>query len=69
MAEKVSSAMRNPRVEGCAEDAVVEVSNTAEGIHECAVATLVEADGKGVDGEVAPILVVLQGAVFNDGFA
>ena len=56
-------------VEGCTQDALVEVAYAAEGVHQLAVAVGVEADGEGVDGEVAPALVVLEGAVLDDGLA
>ena len=56
-------------VEGCGDDAVLEVGETVEGVDEFAKAAVVEADGHGVDGEVATVLVVLEGAVLDDRFA
>ena len=56
-------------VEGRAEDALIEVVDAAEGVHQLAIAVSIQTDGKGVDGEVAPPLVVLEGAVLNDGLA
>ncbi len=52
-------------VERRADDAVLHVENTVEGVHDFAKALLVETHGEGVDGEVAAILVVFQGAVFH----
>ena len=57
-------------------DAVLQVVEPVVHIHQTSVARLsvgvgrvVEADGEGVDGEVAPADVVLQRAVLHDGFA
>ena len=47
----------------------LKVGHAVERIQESAEIVLVEADGHGVDGEVAPVLVVLQSAVLNHGLA
>ena len=44
-------------------------ASPSKGSTSFAVACPVEADGQGIDGEVASVLVVLQRAVFDDGLA
>ena len=56
-------------VEGGAYEALVEVADAAEGVEELPEGVVVERYGHGVDGEVAPVLVVLEGAVLHNGFA
>ncbi len=56
-------------VEGCADETLVEVVDAAEGVEQLAESVAVEGYGHCVDGEVAAVLVVLQGAVFHDGLA
>ena len=55
-------------VERCAYDAVVQVLDAAKGVNQIAIGVVVQRYCHGVDGEVAAILVVLQGAVFHNGF-
>ena len=50
-------------------DAVLKVAHTIERVDQLAEPGCVEADGHGVDGEVAAVLVVLKGTVFDNGFA
>ena len=59
----------NVGVEGRAKDAFVEVAYASEGVNQLAVAVGIEADSQGVDREVAPPLVVLEGAVFDHRLA
>ena len=56
------------RVEGCANDTILQVVESVERIDQLAKAVVVQTDGHGVDGEVATVLVVGQGAVFYDWF-
>ena len=56
-------------IERGADDAVVEVADAAEGIHQRAVILAAEAESQCVDGEVTPLLIFLKGAVFHDGLA
>ena len=49
----------NIRVEGRADNAVLQVSESVERIDKLTKTVSVEADGQRVDGEVAPVLVVL----------
>jgi len=53
------------RVERRADDAVIEVVYSSEGIHEFSEAALVETDSHGIDGEVTAVLVVFQCAVLH----
>ena len=62
-------AERDVGVEGSGDDAVLEVEQSVEEVDEFAVATLVEADGKRIDGEVAAVEVVVECAVLDDGLA
>ena len=57
------------RVERRAYYAVLKVGQAVEGVYKLAEARAVEAHGKGVNGEVAAVLVVLQRAVFYHGLA
>ena len=50
-------------------DAVLQVLDAVERVYELAVSVLVQAHGHGVDGEVAAVLVVLEGAVLHHGLA
>ena len=56
-------------VEGRGDDAVFDVHHATEGVNEFAQTVVVEADGQGIDGEIAAVLVVLQRAVLNDRLA
>ena len=56
-------------VEGRGDDAVLEVGNAVEGVDELSEAAAVQADSHRIDGEVATVLVVLERAVLDDGFA
>ena len=56
-------------VEGCGDDAVLEVKQAVERVDEFAKACLVEAYRHGIDGEVAAVLVVFKGTVLHDGFS
>ena len=53
------------RVKGRADDAVFEIREPVERIDKLAKAVGIEADSQRVDGEVAPVLVVLQRAVLD----
>lgn len=52
-------------VEGGAYDAVLHIVHAVKGVYEFAEAVVVEADGKGVDGEIASVLVVFQRSVLD----
>ena len=52
-------------VEGGAYDAVLHIVHAVKGVYELAEAVMVEADGKGVDGEIASVLVVFQRSVLD----
>ena len=52
-------------VERGADNPFFEVVHTAEGVDQFAPAVAVQTQGQGVDGEVAPVLVVLQGSVLD----
>ena len=49
--------------------AIQQVADTVERIHQFAETVLVETYCHGIDGEVTPVLVILQGAVLNNRFA
>ena len=57
------------RVERRGNNAVFEVSNAVEGVDKLSEAIVVQADSHRIDGEVTAILVILQRAVLNNGFA
>ena len=48
-------------------DAVLEVEQSFEEVDELAVAFCVEAEGEGIDGEVASVEVIVERAVLHDG--
>lgn len=56
-------------VEGCADDALFHVVEASEWVEEFSVTSFVEADGECVDGEIASVLIVSEGAIFDDGIA
>ena len=56
-------------VKGRGDDAVLKVGKAVKRVDQLAEAVMVQADGHRVDGEVAPVLVVLQRAVLHDGLA
>ena len=60
---------RHVRIQRSGYQPVLHIPDAVERIHQLAEALAVQADGHRVDGEVAPLLVVLQRAVFHDGFA
>lgn len=57
----------NVGIEGCGDDAILQVGHTVEGVDELAEAVAIEAHCHGVDGEVATVLVVFEGTVFHVG--
>ena len=62
-------AKRNIGVEGGAQNAVAQVLQALKRVYHRAVGGFVEADGQGVDGKIASLLVVVKGAVFHNGLA
>ena len=52
-----------------ADNAVPQVINTAEGVYELAKAGLVKAYRHSVDGKIAAVLVIFQGAILNHRLA
>ena len=56
-------------VERGADEAVLHVEQTIEGVGELTEALGIEAHGQGVDGEVAAVLVILKGTVLNNRVA
>ncbi len=52
-------------IEGRGDDAVLEVGQAVEGVDELPKTFLIQADGHRVDGEIAPVLVVLQCAILH----
>ena len=56
-------------VERGADGQVFEIAHPVEGVEKSPEVVLVEADGHGVDGEIAAVLVVFEGAVFHEGLA
>ena len=56
-------------VERSAYYAVLKVVNAVEGVDQFAETVVIEAYSHSVDGEVAAVLVVFQGSVFDDRFA
>ena len=56
-------------VEGRSYEAVLHIEESVEAVDELAEAVGVETDGEGIDGKVAAVEVVVEGAVFDDGFA
>ena len=60
---------RHLRVQGCGNDAILQVGNAVEGIHQFSEPLLIQTDSHRIDGEVATVLVVLQRAVLHDGLA
>ena len=61
--------IRGIRVQRSADDTVGKVLHTAERIYQSAEILFAEAQGHGVDCEVAPLLIVLQRAVLYYWFA
>ena len=57
------------RIERCSYCQLLHVVESAKRVYQFAVSRLVQAEGKGVDGEVAPVLVVLEGSVLDDWLA
>ena len=57
------------RVKRRADDAAFHIADTVKGVQQFAETVLVQADGHRIDGEVAAALVVVQGAVFDNGVA
>ena len=55
-------------VEWRADETIGQVVDAIEGVDEFAKAVFVETDGHGIDGEVAPVLVVIERAVLHDRF-
>ena len=60
---------RHLRVEGRGDDTVLEVGNAVEGVDEFTETTAVQTDSHRIDGEVAAILVVLEGTILDNGLA
>ena len=60
---------RDVGVERRADNHVLHVLYAVEGVEQGAVAVAIEADSKGVDGEVAAVLVILKRTVLNYWFA
>ena len=60
---------RDVGVKRRADNHVLHVLYAVEGVEQGAVAVAIEADSKGVDGEVAAVLVFFEGAVLHDGVA
>ena len=56
-------------VERGADEAVLHVKQSIKGIGELTEAVGIETHGQGVDGEVAAVLVILEGAILDDGLA
>ena len=56
-------------LKGCGYDAILQVGQAVEGVYQFAKAVFVQADGHCVDGEVATVLIVLQGTVLDNGLA
>ena len=56
-------------VERSADDAAFHVADAIKRIQQLTVSLLVQADGHGIDSKVATLLVVVKGAVLDDGVA
>ena len=56
-------------VERRGNDAVFQVAKAVEWVHQFSKTCLIEAEGEGVDGEIAPPLVVVERPILDDGFA
>jgi hypothetical protein len=54
------------RISRCADDAVLQILATIEGIAKLPVVFLIERNAHGVDREVAPDLIILQCALLHD---
>ena len=50
------------------DDLPAEVGDAIKGIDECSVIRFVQADGEGVDGKIAAVLIIFQGTAFHRGF-
>ena len=57
------------RIQGRGDNAILQVGQPIERIHQLPETIMVEANGHGVDGEVAAVLVIFQRAVFHDGLS
>ena len=56
-------------LQGCGDDTILEVGESVEGVYEFTKPALIQTDSHRIDSEVAPVLVILQRTVFDDGFA
>src|SRR5690349_10353966 len=56
-------------VAGRADELLLQVVPAAKGVYQSAIVIRVQADGEGIDGEVAPQLVILEGARYHFGVA
>ena len=57
------------RIQRSADNAALHVANAVKGVKQLAIALLVQADGHGVNGEIAAFLVIVQSAIFHNGIA
>jgi hypothetical protein len=53
------------RCQRCADDAALKVAHTFEGIDQLAAVSGIERDRQRIDGEVAPLLIVLDAARYH----
>ena len=57
------------RVERCTDNHVADILHASERVHQFSETLLVQTDGQSIDGEVTTVLIILQGAGLDNGFA